>query len=102
MADDQAPGRLLLGIDPELFEHGRGDLHVLFRLFKILFPLFPQVVVDGALESLLVDLHSTHLGFERLKRELFDLLLVHEVPPRDAAHRPHAADSRDSPVAASR
>src|SRR5690606_10287115 len=80
---DQATGRLFLGIQSQLCDQSGNDLDVTLRLFQILFPLLPQVVVHDTLEGSLVDLDSAQLGFERLECELLDLLVLHETPPRD-------------------
>ena len=77
VADDAPSRSLLLRIDAQLFAEVVKHLDVVLGLTEVRLPFPAQIVVDGALHGILVDLNSPELGLEGLKHELVELLGIH-------------------------
>ena len=80
------PGRLRLGIELEPREDVFDDAHVVLRLLEVLLPFLLEVVVHGAAERRLVDLHAAELGLEGLVEQLVDFFVLHEPLLHAIAH----------------
>jgi hypothetical protein len=87
VADDQPPRGLNLWIQLKPREDVLHDAHVVLRLLEVLLPFLLEVVVHGAAERGLVDLHATQLGLEGLVEQLVGFFMFPGISPRSSESR---------------